>query len=216
LRRDFTWRRVPCYWLTQIVGATVAALLLRSTLGTVGHLGRSETTLSASHTITLEAVLSAFLVLVILNTASRHSLIGTDAALAVGATIGLCGLFAATLSGASMNSARSLGPAIVDGHLGIVWLYVVGPALGALVAVVLSFALHPHRDSEDAQLARRVGRRARLPGGSRRSKWLTSCSSSTASPTTKTHSRGLDNPFRPRTKRTRRDRCQLSRFRSFE
>src|SRR5205085_501276 len=63
-RRDFTWRRVPGYWLAQITGATFAALLLRSTLGTVEHLGRSDTTLSASHTITLEAVLTTFLVLV--------------------------------------------------------------------------------------------------------------------------------------------------------
>src|SRR4051812_22369541 len=66
LRRDFRWRRVPGYWLAQITGATFAALLLRSTLGTVEHLGRSETTLSASRTVTLEAALTAFLVLVVL------------------------------------------------------------------------------------------------------------------------------------------------------
>ena len=112
-----------------------------------------ETTLSDAGTITLEAVLTAFLVTVILNTASRHSLIGTDAALAVGATIGLCGLFAATLSGASMNPARSFGPALVDGNLGDVWPYFVGPLIGAVVAVGLSFALHPRHDQEESDAA---------------------------------------------------------------
>jgi aquaporin Z len=148
-RRDFRWTRVPGYWFAQLAGATAAGLFLLSTLGRVEHLGRSETTLSVSRTFMLEAVLTAILVLVILNTASRHSLIGTDAALAVGATIALCGLFAATLSGASMNPARSLGPAIIDGHAGNVWIYVVGPALGAIAAVAISFVLHPHRDAEE-------------------------------------------------------------------
>jgi aquaporin Z len=157
LRHDFEWRRVPGYWLAQLVGAIGAALVLRSTLGAVEHIGRSETTLSASRTVVLEAVLTALLVLVILNTASRHSLIGTDAALAVGATIGLCGLFAATLSGASMNPARSLGPAVVDGHLGDVWLFVVGPAIGAIAAVLLSFVLHPHHDAEEREAAQGEG-----------------------------------------------------------
>jgi len=153
LRRDFDWKRVPGYWLAQSIGAVIAALLLRATLGSVAHLGRSETTLSATRTLTLEAVLTAFLVLVILNTASRLSLIGTDAALAVGATIALCGLFAGTLSGASMNPARSFGPAIVDGSTANLWLYVVGALLGAISAVGLSYGLHPHHDIEERQAA---------------------------------------------------------------
>ena len=111
LRGDFQWSRVPSYWAAQIIGAITAAIVLRSTLGNVAHLGASTTNVSPAHTITLEAVLTALLVTVILNSVSRHSLIGTDAALAVGATIALCGLFAAPLSGVSMNPARSLGPA---------------------------------------------------------------------------------------------------------
>jgi aquaporin Z len=153
LRGDFKWLRVPAYWIAQFVGAIAAALLLRSTLGSVAHLGASESTLSAGRTVTLEVVLTAFLVTVILNTASRHSLIGTDAAIAVGATIALCGLFAATLSGASMNPARSFGPALIDGRLGDVWPYFVGPLIGAVVAVGLSFALHPHHDREESDAA---------------------------------------------------------------
>jgi len=148
-RGDFKWRRVPEYWIAQLGGAAGAALLLRSTLGRVAHLGATQTTLSDSRTIILEAVLTALLVTVILNSASRHSLIGTDAAIAVGATVALCGLFGATLSGASMNPARSFGPSVVDGRLGDLWLYVTGPLLGAGLAVLISFALHPRHDEEE-------------------------------------------------------------------
>ena len=91
LRGDFRWRRVPGYWAAQAAGAIAAALALRSTLGNVAHLGASTTTLSSARTIALEAILTALLVTVILNTASRHSLIGTDAAIAVGATIRCAG-----------------------------------------------------------------------------------------------------------------------------
>jgi len=149
LRGDFKWSRVPGYWTAQLLGAVGAAALLRATLGRVAHLGATATTLSVTRTTILETVLTALLVTVILNSASRHSLIGTDAALAVGATIGLCGLFAGTLSGASMNPARSFGPAIIDRRLASLWPYVTGPLLGATIAVVLTFALHPRRDREE-------------------------------------------------------------------
>jgi len=153
LRGDFRWTRMPGYWAAQTAGAIVAGLTLRSTLGNIAHIGASTTTLSSAHTITLEAILTALLVTVILNTASRHSLIGTDAAIAVGATISLCGLFAATLSGASMNPARSFGPALVDHDLHTMWLYAVGPTVGGICAVALSFALHPRRDRAEKDAA---------------------------------------------------------------
>src|SRR5205085_11932276 len=73
LRGDFKWRRIPAYWLGQLAGATLAALLLKSLLGSVAHLGASTTHLSNPKTIVLEAVLTAILVTVILNSASRHS-----------------------------------------------------------------------------------------------------------------------------------------------
>jgi aquaporin Z len=149
LRGDFKWWRVPEYWIAQLGGAVGAALLLRALLGRVAHVGATETTLSDSRTIVLEAVLTALLVAVILNSASRHSLIGTDAAIAVGATIALCGLFGATLSGASMNPARSFGPSVVGGRLGDLWLYVTGSFVGATLAVLISFALHPRHDREE-------------------------------------------------------------------
>jgi aquaporin Z len=153
LRGDFVWNRVPAYWLTQLGGALGAAAMLRWLLGPVASVGSSRTELSDLKTLVLEAVLTAILVTVILNTASRYSLIGTDAAIAVGATIALCGLFAGTLTGASMNPARSAGPAIVSGRMSGLWLYLAGPAAGAILAVLISVALHPHHDLEERKAA---------------------------------------------------------------
>jgi aquaporin Z len=74
---------------------------------------------------------------VILNTATGYRSIGHNAALAVGATVALLGLFASPISGASMNPARTLGPDIVANDYDGWWVYLAGPALGALVAVAL-------------------------------------------------------------------------------
>jgi len=153
LRGDFRWRRLPGYWIAQVTGATASAIALRAILGDIAHLGASRATLSAGRATALEVILTALLVTVILNTASRHSLIGTDAAIAVGATISLCGLFAETLSGASMNPARSLGPALISSDFHSLWPYVIGPSLGSICAVALSFLLHPHRDEAEQDAA---------------------------------------------------------------
>jgi aquaporin Z len=85
--------------------------------------------------LAMEVVLTLLLVTVILNTATRHRLLGPDAALPVGATVALCGLFAAPVSGASMNPARSFGPALVSGDFDGYWAYFAGPLAGAIIAV---------------------------------------------------------------------------------
>jgi aquaporin Z len=68
--------------------------------------------------------------------------VGANAALAVGGTIALDGLVAEPLTGASMNPARSLGPAIAAGDLSNAWIYVVGPIVGVLLAVAVTTAVH--------------------------------------------------------------------------
>jgi len=141
LRRDFPWRRVPGYWAVQIGGAVLAVLLLRAILGPVGDLGATRPHHGTLAAFGMETVLSVLLVTVILGTATDHHLVGHNAALAVGATIALDGLFAAPISGASMNPARSLGPALVSGQLADAWIYVAGPLLGALVAVGVAWLL---------------------------------------------------------------------------
>jgi aquaporin Z len=85
----------------------------------------------------MEMVLTFILVSIILNTATGSRSIGHNAAIAVGATVALLGLFASPISGASMNPARSLGPDIVSADFTGWWVYVAGPAIGAFIAVVI-------------------------------------------------------------------------------
>jgi aquaporin Z len=143
LRGNFPWMRVPGYVLAQLAGSVLAAAFLRGTLGNVGHLGATApgSGISATAATLFEIVLTAGLVSVILGTASGARNIGANAALAVGAYIALAGLWAAPVSGASMNPARSLGPALVGGHWRDWWVYLIGPMAGGLVAVVFAWVL---------------------------------------------------------------------------
>jgi aquaporin Z len=141
LRRDFRWRRVPAYWLVQFIGALLAALLLRTLFGLTDHLGATLPHYSQLAALVMEIVLTFLLITVILATATNEMLVGHNAALAVGATIALDGLFAGPISGASMNPARSLGPMLVAGDLSTAWLYLVGPVAGALLAVLVAWLL---------------------------------------------------------------------------
>lgn len=153
LRRDFPWRKVPLYWLFQAVGAVGAAVLLRVTFGPVGDLGATMPRFGAAPALVMEIVLTWMLVTVILGTATRYSLLGPNSALAVGSTIALCGLFASPISGASMNPARSLGPALVAGSLSGQWIYVAGPAIGSVLAVLFMGIVHAKKDPEEEKAA---------------------------------------------------------------
>jgi aquaporin Z len=130
------------YWASQVVGAVAAALAVGWLFGDAVRAGVSTPHVADGTAVALEAVLTWLLVTVILGTADRYRVVGPDAALAVGATIALCGLIALPIDGASMNPARSFGPALVAGDLGNVWIYAVGPAIGALVAVLVTRVLH--------------------------------------------------------------------------
>jgi aquaporin Z len=152
LRRDFPWRWVPSYWLAQFLGAVLAALLLRALFGLAGNLGATQPHQGAVTSLAMEILLTFFLVTVILATAANFRIVGHNAALAVGATIALDGLFAAPISGASMNPARSAGPALLSGRLDGLWIYLVGPAAGALLAVGVAWLLR----GPGSQYARKV------------------------------------------------------------
>jgi len=89
----------------------------------------------------MEVVLTAGLVNTILGTASGARYIGTNGAIAVGGYIALAGLWAAPVSGASMNPVRSVAPDLVRGDLHTTWIYLVGPAVGALIGVVFEWVL---------------------------------------------------------------------------
>jgi aquaporin Z len=156
VRRAFPWKRVPAYWLAQFVGAVLAALFLRSLFGNVAYLGatRPKAELGISTSFWMEVILTTLLVTVILGTAEQHRLVGPNAAIAVGSTVALDGLFASPISGASMNPARSLGPALVSGSLEHIWVYVVGPVCGALIAVAVAWLLHGSPEPAEVRAAK--------------------------------------------------------------
>src|SRR5271166_5318232 len=137
LRGDFPWRRVWRYVVAQFAGAILATLLLWSLLGKQGSAGLTLPGPGISTAIAMawEILLTAGLVSVILGTASGAQQLGPIAALGVGSYIALAGLFGAPVSGASMNPARSLGPALVLGNWTSWWAYLLGPVIGALIAV---------------------------------------------------------------------------------
>jgi aquaporin Z len=137
LRRDFPWRRVPGYIVVQLVGAALACVFLRVVFGNVEHLGATlpGPGYHAWQAFLMEIALTATLVSVILGTASSAQNVGTIGALGVGGYIALAGLWAAPVSGTSMNPARSFGPDLVSGDWTAYWVYLAGPLLGAGIAV---------------------------------------------------------------------------------
>jgi aquaporin Z len=143
LRGDFPWRRVPAYLVAQFLGAILATLLLWALIGKQGSAGLTlpGPGISATTAMLWEAVLTAGLVSVILGTASGAQQIGPLAALGVGSYIALAGLWGSPVSGASMNPARSLGPALVLGDWTAWWAYLAGPVAGAAIAVGFAYVL---------------------------------------------------------------------------
>jgi aquaporin Z len=143
LRRDFPWKRLPGYVLAQLIGATLACLFLDAVFGNVQHLGATLPGPGYAdwQALLMEVVLTAVLVSVILGTASTAQNVGRVAALAVGGYIALAGLWAAPVSGTSMNPVRSFGPALVSGDFSSYWVYVLGPIAGACIAVGCAYVL---------------------------------------------------------------------------
>lgn len=146
LRGDFPWRRVPGYIVIQLIAAALACWLLIALIGDVGGVGGTHpgTGVTAGQAFVIEAILTLGLVSTILGTASRAQNVGAMSALAVGSYIALAGLWAAPLSGASMNPARSFGPALLSGNWTEYWVYVAGPLLGAAAAVGCAYVLRSH------------------------------------------------------------------------
>jgi aquaporin Z len=143
LRRDFLWRRVPGYVLAQLVGATLACLFLWAAYGKVGALGATVPGAGMAdwQALLTELALTVGLVSTILGTASRAQNVGPLSALAVGGYIILAGLWSSPLSGASMNPARSFGPDLALANFDHFWVYLVGPLVGAAIAVGFAWIL---------------------------------------------------------------------------
>ena len=142
LTNKIKWDRAAFYIVAQLVGAAAAAYLLAYLVGPssdIGGLGATVGSLTASDplkTIALEAVLTFFLVAAVFasGVANRN---GNMAGVAIGFVLAMDILVGGSLSGGSMNPARTFGPALATGHLEYWWLYIVGPVVGGALAAFL-------------------------------------------------------------------------------
>ena len=143
LRRDFPWSRVPGYVVVQLIGATLAALVLHAVINVSARYGSNYPASghSGMAAFWMELILTTGLVSVILGTASGAQSVGVIGAFGVGSYIALAGLWGSPISGASMNPARTFGPDLASTTFTSYWVYIAGPIAGAVIAVGIAFIL---------------------------------------------------------------------------
>jgi MIP family channel proteins len=134
--RHFPLRDVPGYLLAQLGGAATASLLTKALYGNTAHLGATLPSHGAGQALVLEMALTFFLMFVIMAVATDVRAVGEAAALAIGGYVALAATFAGPIAGASMNPARSLGPALISNDWSAWWVYWVGPIVGALLGAL--------------------------------------------------------------------------------
>ena len=139
----FGWREVPGYVLAQVLGALAASGMLRVLFPEQVNLGATLPSGSVGQSFWLEVILTAMLMMTVLSVSTGAKEKGVTAAIAIGGVVGLEALFAGPICGASMNPARSLGPALMSGQTQHLWVYLVATTLGAVLAVPLFFATRP-------------------------------------------------------------------------
>lgn len=137
LTRHFEWRAVPAYVAGQLLGAVAGAAVLRAILGFAGSLGATAPAGAPLQALGLEILLSAVLMFVIVAVATDTRAVGQLAAIAIGGTVALDALWGGPISGASMNPARSFGPALVAGAWRAHWIYWLGPIVGAVLGAAI-------------------------------------------------------------------------------
>lgn len=138
LRGKTSWASALQYWIAQLAGAAVAGFALRFTIGTTGNLGMTlpAAGVSALQATVLEAILTFFLVISVFGTAVANRN-GNAAGLAIGTVLAMDILMGGSLTGASMNPARTFGPALAMGDFQSFWIYIVGPLAGGAVAALI-------------------------------------------------------------------------------
>jgi len=137
LNRHFPWTSLVGYWAAQLAGAFAAAAILRGSLGNIAHVGATLPSGSERQSFLWELVLTFFLMFVIMAVATDTRAVGEAAAIAIGGTVGLDAMFGGPISGASMNPARSIGPAFVSGDLHALWVYIAAPLVGAALGAAI-------------------------------------------------------------------------------
>lgn len=144
----FRIRYLLPYLLSQCAGALLASRTIRYLFPSNELIGATMPKGLPMQSFFLEAILTFFLMLVIIQVATGSKEQGLFAGLAIGSMVGLEAMFAGPISGASMNPARSLGPAVVSGHLEHLWIYLVATTLGAVLAVPVAAFLKHNQSAE--------------------------------------------------------------------
>ena len=134
--KKFPWKEVPAYVLAQLIGAFLASGILLYLFPESQTLGATMPGLSALKVFILEIILSFFLMVVIINVSTGSKEIGVVAGIAIGSVVLLEAMFAGPITGASMNPARSIAPAVVSGNIADLWIYIFAPIIGCVLAVV--------------------------------------------------------------------------------
>ena len=142
----FEGQRVPGYILVQCAGGMAASGAVRMLFPAAGSLGGTTPGGSDSQSFLLELILTLILMLVILSVSFGAKEKGLLAGVAIGAVITIEALFGGPISGASMNPARSLGPAVLAGKIHSLWIYLIAPIIGALLAVPLYKVIHCNQE----------------------------------------------------------------------
>ena len=134
--KKFAWKEVPKYIIAQVLGAFAASLILCYLFPASEYLGATIPTVDVGRAFVMELLLTFFLMVVIINVSTGSKEIGIIAGIAVGAVVLLEAMFAGPITNASMNPARSIAPAIVAGKMQHLWMYILAPILGAILAVI--------------------------------------------------------------------------------
>jgi len=142
-----SWSQLPAYVGPQLLGGVAAAAMLLALFGNVARLGATTPSGTELQALAIEAIISFFLMSVILSATTDAAASTASAAFTIGGYVGLAAIFAGPITGASMNPARSLGPSLLSGVWDGHWVYWLGPIGGALLA---GLAFHWLRPSEGA------------------------------------------------------------------
>lgn len=134
--KKFPFKEVPKYIIAQCIGAILAAILLLVLFPENDLLGTTLPKIDIWRVFLFETILTFFLMLVIINVSTGSKETGIMAGIAIGGVVWFEAQFAGPITGASMNPARSIGPALISGHLEYLWLYIFAPIIGAILAVI--------------------------------------------------------------------------------
>lgn len=146
--RRINLSKAVCYCIAQNIGAILAAIALKYTLATSGNLGSTIPTGSFSQSFLIELFMTAFLMFMVVGLTTDPRASSTLGALAIGGVITVNIMLGGPISGASMNPARSFGPALVSGHLEHMWLYVLAPLIGAMIGAGLYYMVGARRGTQ--------------------------------------------------------------------